>query len=432
MSRTTGCCCRGVCPVMLGALAGLRDHADARPGLLMLDGHEDAFSPAQSPTGEASDSELAIALGLASDRLPAPLDNLVPLLDPATSRSLARETAADIDAAGARFVEGHVALFLSGEETSRADSPAATALRALETPDFWLHIDLDVLATDAFGAADYLQPGGLTWSELDAIAGAAVARLSLQRCERGHLQPRARSRSARGRSGDRVLVPPVGGRMIARTWKGRVRRADAEKYADYIRETGFGEYGQTPGNRGAWMLRHDEGDRTESITLSLWESEDAIRAFAGDDIEAAVLYPEDELYLMTVSRPSRTIRSSTSYEEGGARHGRLPARGRARGLRGGRGDQAAASAEVGARRQRLPPRRLACERRRQWRGCLVRLRAGEAAADQGTARNHHARLLRVRRLRADVRADPAHGAQGEHRRLPALADRHHGPVPRAI
>jgi heme-degrading monooxygenase HmoA len=86
--------------------------------------------------------------------------------------------------------------------------------------------------------------------------------------------------------------------MIARTWKCTVRRADAEKYADYIRETGFGEYSQTPGNLGAWMLRRDEGDRTEFITLSLWESEDAIRAFAGDDIEAAVLYPEDELYLI--------------------------------------------------------------------------------------------------------------------------------------
>jgi heme-degrading monooxygenase HmoA len=46
------------------------------------------------------------------------------------------------------------------------------------------------------------------------------------------------------------------------------------------------------------MLRRDQGDRTEFITLSLWESVDAIRAFAGDDIEAAVLYPEDEYYLL--------------------------------------------------------------------------------------------------------------------------------------
>jgi heme-degrading monooxygenase HmoA len=77
--------------------------------------------------------------------------------------------------------------------------------------------------------------------------------------------------------------------MIARTWRGTVRRADAEAYAEYIRETGFAEYGQTPGNRGAWMLRRDEAERTEFfMTLSLWESEDAIRAFAGDDIYAAV------------------------------------------------------------------------------------------------------------------------------------------------
>jgi hypothetical protein len=43
--------------------------------------------------------------------------------------------------------------------------------------------------------------------------------------------------------------------MIARSWKGTVRRKYAEKYAKYIRETGFAEYGRTPGNRGAWMLR---------------------------------------------------------------------------------------------------------------------------------------------------------------------------------
>lgn len=86
--------------------------------------------------------------------------------------------------------------------------------------------------------------------------------------------------------------------MIARTWTGTVRRADADEYADYIRETGFAEYASTPGNRGAWMLRRDDGETTEFITLSLWESEDAIRAFAGDDIEAAVLYSEDERYLI--------------------------------------------------------------------------------------------------------------------------------------
>jgi heme-degrading monooxygenase HmoA len=86
--------------------------------------------------------------------------------------------------------------------------------------------------------------------------------------------------------------------VIARTWKGVVRRADADAYADYIRETGFAEYGQTAGNRAAWLLRRDDGDRTEFVTLSMWDSVDAIKAFAGEDIEAAVLYPEDERYLV--------------------------------------------------------------------------------------------------------------------------------------
>jgi hypothetical protein len=97
--------------------------------------------------------------------------------------------------------------------------------------------------------------------------------------------------------------------MIARIWKGAVRRADGDNYADYIRETGFDEDAQTDGNRGAWMLRRDQGERTEFVTFSqgertefvtfsLWDSVESIRAFAGDDIDAAVYYPEDDRYLI--------------------------------------------------------------------------------------------------------------------------------------
>jgi heme-degrading monooxygenase HmoA len=86
--------------------------------------------------------------------------------------------------------------------------------------------------------------------------------------------------------------------MIARIWKGAVRREDADAYAEYIRDTGFADYARTAGNRGAWMLRRDRDDRTEFITFSLWESVEAIRAFAGDDIDAAVYYPEDDRYLV--------------------------------------------------------------------------------------------------------------------------------------
>jgi hypothetical protein len=62
--------------------------------------------------------------------------------------------------------------------------------------------------------------------------------------------------------------------MIARIWRGAVRREDGDVYADYIRETGFSAYAETAGNRGAWLLRCDTDERTEFITFSLWESLD--------------------------------------------------------------------------------------------------------------------------------------------------------------
>ena len=91
-----------------------------------------------------------------------------------------------------------------------------------------------------------------------------------------------------------------------------VRREDGDAYADYIHETGLNEYAETPGNRGAWMLRRDQGDRTEFITFSLWDSGDAIRAFAGDDIETAVYYPEDERYL--IERGPTVAHYEVAYE----------------------------------------------------------------------------------------------------------------------
>ena len=86
--------------------------------------------------------------------------------------------------------------------------------------------------------------------------------------------------------------------MIARTWRGAVRTADAAAYAAYIDETGMKAYAATPGNQGAYMLTRELGELTEFTTLSFWDSVDAIRAFAGEDYETAVFYPEDDRYLV--------------------------------------------------------------------------------------------------------------------------------------
>jgi heme-degrading monooxygenase HmoA len=62
--------------------------------------------------------------------------------------------------------------------------------------------------------------------------------------------------------------------------------------------TGIEGYRGTPGNRGAWLLWRTEGDRAEFVTLSFWESREAIEAFAGQDINTAVFYPDDEQFLI--------------------------------------------------------------------------------------------------------------------------------------
>ncbi|MBV8221022.1 MAG: hypothetical protein JO325_21370 [Solirubrobacterales bacterium] len=86
--------------------------------------------------------------------------------------------------------------------------------------------------------------------------------------------------------------------MIARIWRGAVAQADGDAYAEYIDGTGMAAYTKTPGNRGAWMLRRDVDGNTEFVMFTLWESMESIRAFAGDNPEVAVFYPEDDRYLV--------------------------------------------------------------------------------------------------------------------------------------
>jgi heme-degrading monooxygenase HmoA len=87
--------------------------------------------------------------------------------------------------------------------------------------------------------------------------------------------------------------------MIARMWTGVVRREDADEYTEYIERTGIAEYEQTPGNQGVYFLRRDIGDdRSEFRTFTLWESLDAVKAFAGEDYDKAKYYPEDERFLL--------------------------------------------------------------------------------------------------------------------------------------
>jgi len=86
--------------------------------------------------------------------------------------------------------------------------------------------------------------------------------------------------------------------MIARTWRGITREADKDTYFEYLQKTGLPDYANTKGNRGVWVLRRVRDGVAEFLLISLWDSYDAIRAFAGPDFEKAVYYPEDKKFLL--------------------------------------------------------------------------------------------------------------------------------------
>jgi heme-degrading monooxygenase HmoA len=85
--------------------------------------------------------------------------------------------------------------------------------------------------------------------------------------------------------------------MIARIWHGKTTTAKADAYMEqYFLKTGLADYQATEGNLGVLVLRKDEGGMADFLLLTLWESEDAIAKFAGDDITKARYYPEDGRY----------------------------------------------------------------------------------------------------------------------------------------
>jgi heme-degrading monooxygenase HmoA len=82
-------------------------------------------------------------------------------------------------------------------------------------------------------------------------------------------------------------------RMIARLWRGVASTsADADRYQRHVTIKVFASLAAIQGHRGARVLRREHGGRVEFLVMTLWDSMDAVRSFAGDNPEAAVVEPE--------------------------------------------------------------------------------------------------------------------------------------------
>ena len=96
--------------------------------------------------------------------------------------------------------------------------------------------------------------------------------------------------------------------MIARLWRGWTSVENADPYERLLRTTILPGIHRIAGYRGAYLLRRSVPDGVEFATLTLWESLDAVRAFAGPDYELAVVPPEARRLL------SRYDEKSVHYE----------------------------------------------------------------------------------------------------------------------
>jgi heme-degrading monooxygenase HmoA len=81
-------------------------------------------------------------------------------------------------------------------------------------------------------------------------------------------------------------------KMIIREWRGRAPLADAARYPAHFCGKVLPELQARAGFVGAHLGQRQLGDSVEFLVLTRWVSMEAIRAFAGADVEAAVVEPE--------------------------------------------------------------------------------------------------------------------------------------------
>jgi heme-degrading monooxygenase HmoA len=80
-------------------------------------------------------------------------------------------------------------------------------------------------------------------------------------------------------------------------WRGWTAAANADAYERFLRSELFPEVARLPGFLGARILRRPAESEEEFVTLTMFESLDAVRAFAGEDYETPVIEPEAQRLL---------------------------------------------------------------------------------------------------------------------------------------
>lgn len=177
--RRFPCVFGGDCSSLLGTVPAL---SDERVGLLFVDGHEDTMPLDVSEDGEAANAEIGLLLGLTGRLLRGPLADRLPALDRSQLALLGPRDVSYRQQYNVGSLRDHGVWMRDWREVAKAPTAcgqAAVARLREATSQWWLHVDLDVLDPEVFGAQGFPdvedEPDGLTWDQLTQTVTAAAA-----------------------------------------------------------------------------------------------------------------------------------------------------------------------------------------------------------------------------------------------------------------
>jgi heme-degrading monooxygenase HmoA len=93
--------------------------------------------------------------------------------------------------------------------------------------------------------------------------------------------------------------------MIARHWRGVAKREFADAYVEHLHSETFPQLVQLPGFHDASLLRRDVDQGVEFLVVTVWKSLDAIRSFAGNDTQSAVVPLKVQQMMIEYDRRAR-------------------------------------------------------------------------------------------------------------------------------
>ena len=99
--------------------------------------------------------------------------------------------------------------------------------------------------------------------------------------------------------------------VITRLWRGWTARENADAYERFLLSELFPSMREIPGFRSAEVLRRDDGSEVAFVTLTRFDSLDAIRAFAGQDYEIPVIEPAVRALLSRFDERARHYSTSS-------------------------------------------------------------------------------------------------------------------------